>query len=764
MRAVLAIVASLLAGILAGVPLVAVADEEDPFAFLGVGDTRPLSTVVATDYAGSAAVGFSYVSDDNYTFGRYNGLDEEGFKLYANIDYRDSLPEGWLGGAASYFELSAADLGLDTGSGHVALGRFGDYRVAFGIDQQKALFDSNGATPFRGSDNLVLPADWVAASTTGEMTELQASLRAVDWDRERDRYYLEVDKRFGHWSLGAELGTEDKTGVQAMGGALYIDGSNGHSAELPRGIDWTTNDVSLNVGYARNALAMQVDYFYSKFDNDSNSLTWQNPYGGVFGPSVDYPDGQGALALEPDNELQRVRAFGTYVFSPTLRVRLDGSYAEGEQDSSFLPFTVNADLGPADLPRQNLDGDVQTSTFDAGVHYRPLRKLTVEANYHYEERENNSPRNGYLYTRGDAWAPVDSKFTVYNSTHDKSIDHFELEGTYRLARSTRVTLAYGYEEINRRNAAVEKTEEDQVRLTVASKPLANLDARVSLEYFDRSASTYQWAQSYYALLDTELINETPDNNRFINHPLLSQYHLANRERTGVHLTLNYLLSTDWSLGLDSRWTENDYDKTDLGLEDDELFHLSLSGTWLPAEHWDVTLFYSFDDYQSKQRNRAFRGGIEKNPFETSPPLPQASDPTRDWTVEPEDTTHSVGASARWEVIKDRLDMEWEYSFYDAEGKDDLGSGGAEDIDTTPLPDVTSREHRLRWLTRYHLRENLSVEGEYQYYRFKAEDWAVDGVFADTIDKVISNGRSSANDVIHYFRVSLNYRFARRAGR
>jgi MtrB/PioB family decaheme-associated outer membrane protein len=750
--------------IAAAFPLVAFAAEEDPFEFLGASDTRPLSTIVATDYAGSASLGFSYTGDDNYTFGRYNGLDEEGFNLYANVDYRDTLPDGWLGGAASYFELSAADLGLETGRGHLAVGRFGDYRVEFGIDQQRALFDFTGATPFRGSDNLVLPTDWVAAANTSDMTALQASLRFVDWDRERERYFLDIDKQFGHWSLGAELSTEDKTGVQEMGGALYIDASNGHAAVVPRPLDWTTDEVELNVGYARNALAMQVDYFYSKFDNASTSLTWQNPYGGVFGPSVDYPDGRGAMALEPDNELQRVRAFGTYVFSPTLRVRLDGSYAEGEQDSSYLPFTVNTELGPAELPRQNLDGEVTTTTFDAGVYYRPLRKLTVEANYHYEERENDSPRDGYLYTRGDAWAPDDSKFTVYNSTHDKSIDHFELEGTYRLARSTRLTLGYAYEEINRRNAAVEETEEDQYRLTLASKPLQNLDARISLEYFDRSASTYQWAQSYYALLDTQLINETPDTNRFINHPLLSQYHLANRERTGVHLTLNYLPAADWSLGLDTRWAENDYAKTDLGLEDDELFHVSLSGTWLPAEHWDVTLFYSYDYYQAQQRNRAFRGGIEKNPFETFPPLPQASDPTRDWTVEPEDTTHSVGASARWEVIPNQLDMEWEISFYDAEGKDDLGSGGAADIDTTPLPDVTSQEHRLRWLTRYHLRENLSVEGEYQFYHFEAEDWAIDGVLPDTVDKVISTGRSSADDDIHYFRVSLSYRFARRAGR
>lgn len=743
-------------------PLMVCADE-DPFAFLA-DESRPLSTIIATDYVGSADVGFSYVSDDNFTFGRYNGLDEEGVKLYANVDYRDELPDGWLGGAASYFELSAADLGLETSKAHVAFGSYGDYRIALGVDNQRAVFDTTGATPYRGGDSLVLPANWVAGQTTGEMTVLDESLVQVDWDRERERYYLHLEKQFGPWNFGAELSTEEKTGTQALGGALYVDGSNGHAAVLPRAIDWTTDELTLNVGYARDALAMQLDYFYSSFDNNASALTWQSPYGGVFGPGLDHPDGRGAMALEPDNELQRIRTMATYVFSPALRIRVDGSYAEGEQDDGFLPFTVNPALDSAALPRTSLDGEVTTTTLDASVFYRPLRKLTLEARYRFEERENDSPRDGYLYARGDAWAPADPKFTVYNTTHDRSVDHYALKGTYRLGRATRLTAEYAYEEITRRNAAVEKTEEDQYKLILATRPLVNLDARVAFEYLDRGASTYQWAQSYYALLDATLINETPENNRFINHPALSQYHLANRERTGVHGTLNYVPTSTWSLGLDIRWTKNDFDETYLGLSEDEWLHASVTCTWLPADRWDVTAFYSFDTFEATQRNRAFRGGIEMNPFEVFPPLPQASDPSRDWTVEPEDTTHSIGASVRFTVIPDQLEMEWEYGFYDAEGRDALASGGAADVDTTPLPEATSREHRLRWVARYHLRENLSLEGEYQYYQLEADDWAIDGVGADTIDKVLATGRLSADDDIHYFRVSMSYRFARRGGR
>ena len=140
-----------------------------------------------------------------------------------------------------------------------------------------------------------------------------------------------------------------------------------------------------------------------------------------------------------------------------------------------------------------------------------------------------------------------------------------------------------------------------------------------------------------------------------------------------------------------------------------------------------------------------------------PPLAQASDPSRNWQVAPEDTTHSVGFNGRWEIIADQLDMELEYSFYDAEGETEFTTFGAPDLTGIPLPDNTSRQHHFRWLTRYHLREAWSLSFEYQFYRFKSEDWALDDVALDTIDKVLWTGQRSPNDVVHYFLVTAQYR-------
>jgi MtrB/PioB family decaheme-associated outer membrane protein len=735
------------------------AADEDPFAFLLHQDTRPLATRIQTDFSGSIDAGFSYVSEDSFTFGRYNGLDQDGLAAYLNMDLGGRDSGGWLSGLITEWRFIGQDLGLDTRQLDLSFGRARDYGVRLSFDQQQQVNNNTGRTPFFNGSDQQLPEDWVAANITSGMTELVSASRQFDQELRRDRLSLAIDKSLGDWRFAGELASEDKDGSQPFAGAFYVDGSNGHAAVLQRPVDYTTSELDLSAAFARDALTMEVSYLYSDFDNSDDFLRWQNPYDAEFGLAVDYPLGSGQLALEPDNEMHRLRAVGSYTFTPRLRLSLDGSYGKTTQDQNFLPYTIN-ELPQTPLLRNNFDGEVYTSTFNGTLYYRPefLPKLTLKGRYHYEDRDNDSPRDGYLYVRGDAWSPDDDKFTVYNTTHERSVNRGNIEGSYRLPwRGSKLTLGYGYEEIERHNAAAEKTEEDSYSATLSLRPLATVTARLSIDYRDRGASNYHWDQSFYALLDTELINEIPDNQRYINHPELSQYYLSNRERIGTSASLSWVPDERWNLLLDFSYIDNDYDQTNLGLEEDTLTHLTLSAGYAHSEDLSMNVFYSYDEYEARQTGRAFRGGIEKNAFDVIPPLAQASDPERDWRFQGDDKTHSVGANARWIVITDKLEMEWEYSFYDAEGSSDFDTFGAPDLLGAPLPDNTSKQHQLRWVTSYHLRDELSLNFEYQYYRFDSDDWALDDVGFTSLNKVIWTGERSPSDVVQYFLISAQYR-------
>ena len=57
-----------------------------------------------------------------------------------------------------------------------------------------------------------------------------------------------------------------------------------------------------------------------------------------------------------------------------------------------------------------------------------------------------------------------------------------------------------------------------------------------------------------------------------------------------------------------------------------------------------------------------------------------------------------------------------------------------------------------------MREDLSLRLDYQYYRYQDDDWALQGVAADTIDKVLTFGARNPNEKIHYVGVSAIYRW------
>ena len=68
------------------------------------------------------------------------------------------------------------------------------------------------------------------------------------------------------------------------------------------------------------------------------------------------------------------------------------------------------------------------------------------------------------------------------------------------------------------------------------------------------------------------------------------------------------------------------------------------------------------------------------------------------------------------------------------------------------------QHHLQASGTWHMREDLSVQVDYQFYSYKTDDWAWEQVQADTIDKVLTFGQSNANEDIHYVGASVIYRW------
>ncbi len=739
--------------IVAGLALAAtagLAQDSDPFAPL-LAETRPLQTRLQTDYSGTVELGLGYVSDDNFMFGQYNGLHEKGAVLIGNLSWNQ------FRSGDSFWRAELTDAGLDTREGALTWGMSNRFSVTAGFDSQLQVRNDSGRTPFRGSNNLTLPDNWVSGLTTDQWTALDESLRGFERELSRDRYYLDMDARLNErWQLDTSLSYEDRQGDGEIGAAIYVDAASGDAALLPREVDYRNTEFELGLRYDDDQLHLDGRLEYADFDNQEDRLTWQNPYSS-FSPRVRYPEGIGGVALAPDNTLLRGRLTGLYVFSPAARLQFDGSYGVTEQDQDYLPYSVNDALRVDEpLPRTDLGGELATSTLNTRLLLKPLPKLDAELRYKVLDRDYDNPRDGYRYIRGDGGNQPREALTVYNTAHDYLSQTLGLEVAYRLPWwRSRISFDYDFEWIERENAAVEETDEDRLTLGLRMRPVSSVGARLELHYGDRAASTYNWDQSYYALLDAGLINATPDNQRYINHPELSQYHLSNRERTEARLDLDYSPDNRWTLAMNLKWRDDDFDKTNLGLVSSEWQRVHLSASYAASDDLNLSVYGGFDRFESSQTGRAFRGGQEKNAFAVFPPLPQASDPSRDWDVDATDDSVTVGANLSWQPVEE-LVLSLDYNFVETVAEQAMSDAGAADLMPEDLPDVETRLHQVTAGGEWLFRENLSLALEYQYYRYSSDDWSWQGVQTDTIGKVLTFGERNPNEQIHYVGASVRY--------
>ncbi len=727
------------------------AGEEDPFAALAA-ETRPLATRWQTDYRGALQLGLGYTSDDNFRFGEYSGLEEDGPTLIGTLQWKDYSK------ADSHWDIRLQDLGLPTREGSVVWGFTDRLRIELELDSQQQVRNDSGRTPFRGSSSLQLPDNWSSALSTSGFNTLDSSLRGFDRELQRDRLRLALDSRLtSQWSLYGSWQYEEKEGTGDIGAGIYIDAASADAALLPYPVDYQSQEGELGLRFDGGTLQLDGQLHYSAFDNRDELLSWQNPYSS-FSPDVRYPSGSGALALAPDNDQWSGRLNAAWLPLPTLRLSFDGSYSLARQDDSLADYSINPLLSVSEaLPRSSFDGEVAQSVVNGKIWWRPLSKLEVEGWLRIRDRDYDVPRDRYLYIRGDGAGQPRDELAVYNTAHDYLSQSFGGELRYRFNSRHRLGLEYAYEEIDRRNAAVESTEEDRLTLSYRARVFNGLQARLELSAADRAASTYNWDQSYYALLDTGLINLTPDNQRYINHPDFSQYYLANREQIGVKAALNYSPAANWSLDLNLQWRDDDYDKSDLGITEADWGSLQLSASYHPGENLSATLYGGFDRYRADQASRAFRGGQEKNAFAVYPPLPQASDPARNWTLAAEDDSLNLGASLHW-VPVERIELELGYSYVDTNAAQSMAGNGAADLAVADLPDVETRLHQLDIEGQWHWREDLSLALNYQYYRYQSDDWSWRGVEADTLDKVLGFGQRNPNEGIHYLGASVIYRW------
>ena len=390
--------------------------------------------------------GVGGVTDSNWKFGQYNGLNNSGAYGIGTIDIRG-------GGAydsddATRWRITGNNIGLESRSFTGEYKDQGKYKLNFGYDEIPRYLNNTFRTPYLGTGgaNLTLPGNWQYPANNN-MRALSASdladFHTVDMGTKRER----IDGGFSYffnpqWEAQASMRHEDKNGLQALGAPIM--GANPRQAAiLPNPIDQSSDQINASMKFTGDKGFGQFAYYGSLFHNNINGVTFQNPFsaGGVGSvPAF------GRMSSMPDNQFHQFSLTGGYNFSSATKLVAHGSYARNWQNQAFLPYNTSASGGGV-LPTSNLNGDVETKAINLKLTHKVNKDLNFASAYKYDERENHTPINDYRFADADSTGAISN--VRNNAPYSKRIHQGNLDANYSFAQGHWIKAGYELQNIDR---------------------------------------------------------------------------------------------------------------------------------------------------------------------------------------------------------------------------------------------------------------------------------------------------------------------------
>jgi len=660
------------------------------------------------------------VTDSDFLFSPYPGIDQSPF-LVLNADIEETTEN-------AAWRITARDLGIDTRTLRAEYENDAGYSLYGEYWQYSSQQNATALTPFinPGSSQLTLPGNWVRGDETGDMTNLQSSLRDFVIGTERRRYTLGGETLFGPgMTFKATAVYETKEGMEVIGGAIgrgfgQYDpryGAVTRATLMPVPIDYQTTQLDMKLGYQKPRYGVELGYYLSVFRNGEDSLSWENPFsldvvGGGGGAEFPLASSIGRLALYPDNQFHRLSLTGNYLIGETTR--LYGMFSTGmmRQDQAFLPLSANPTLAaPPLLPVNDLDADASVNDAYLRVTSRPMPKLSLKAAYRYHSRDDDDRLLGaYNYYALDS---TDSGREVISTPYYYRKQELDLSARYRFGSNTSIGVEYEREDILRDYVEVEREDVDEDRFSahVDYRPLDNLSLRLQGEHAERSGSNYVTA-----------IGE---------NPLLRKFHFADRTQDSIFIRATYDLNDAVSLSASYDRLEDEYDNSIVGLQDADRDIYSFDIAYQVSEQLSLHGFVSREEATSQQTGST--NGVSVT-----------------WTADYDDTIDSFGAGVEWEAIPKRLKLSLDLALSDGSEAVTLSSLSP----VTQYPDLNSDMLSIRFAATYQYDKQTDIRFSYWHEQLDTDDWALDDLDVNSTPNVLLTGEQSPNYDDHIVMLSL----------
>ena len=698
--------------------------------------------------------GLGYVDDASYRFGRYRGLEREGGYGVLNIDWYRRAPHD--AEVPSYLRVVATDLGLSTRRVEIEQGRQGRYRLRGEYAEMPTTRTDTGSTPFDGvgGNQLTLPQGWVAGPTTAGMTALSGALHPVRIGHDRRRLGFGLDVLLARgWEVTSDVRHERKEGLKTVGAVIGNSGGNPRAVILPEPIDYELREGEVALRWSDPRKQFEARYLVSLFDENLDSLSWQNPFAAITGwnTAAGYPTGYGQLALPPDNQFHQASLSGGWNWDSGMR--LSGTVALGRmtQDEDFLPYTINPAIAASivqPLPRTSLDGRIDTTTANLQLTGRGTNRFGWSASWRLDDRDNQTPRAEYVYVGGDSAnqsVAATSSFRRFNEPLSYRDERLKADAWWRLAPRTRLTGSLERRTTERTYSEREDADETSMRLALRHDNGAWLNGGLRFEHASRDGSTYVGNEPFLSGYAPGYTSTVP--GEFENPPLLRKLHLADRSRNRYAASATVTPTEFWSVTFDIQRVKDDYRASALGVTNTASNVFTLDASWMPSTRWSSHAFLTRESLEMEQRGVSTRGATR---------VTDADDPTRAWNAAHDDEIDTAGAGMKWNLANERLELALDYVH--ARSDTDVTVIGGTALTTAPLPTVSSRMRSLSLQADWRFDEAWSARMRLWNEHFTSEDFALDGVEANQLANVLLLGEGTPDYDVNVLFLTVSYRF------
>ncbi len=501
--------------------------------------------------------------------------------------------------------------------------------------------------------------------------------------------------------LNVSVSREDRKGIKPAGAS--ITDPDGPSIELPEPVDYTTNTLKVETGYAKNPLFTSLSFLYSDFDNDNHLLSFQHPTAG----------GTDNLTLPPDNQYYKIGFKGAVQLPlhSKFNVNLSSSRAKSNFNllSSYIFQGAPTDIT---LSKSVFNGKFDTRNYAFVLTSNPYHFLNGKIFYKYYDRKNKS--DSITTTDPNLDSPFANSLFAYRK------NSFGMELGFRLPANFSIIPAYNYVKTSRSRKDLIKTEDNIYSVDVKWSGIDFLTAKAGYEKLKRNA---------FHGLPTMIGDENDKNASDISESFLRRYDAGPQERDTYRASVDLFPIESLALDLGYQYKRAGYLDSAFGARYDRRDEFTIDAGYNIGKIARLNAYFDYErirlyQFQRQSPDNATTG---LSPFDSNTAT------NFNWDVKQTDKSYAYGVGADTYVIPKRLTLRLRYDYVDSDGHADFTYYTADaltDGRTNDNIDIANwdgyKKSAVTAKALYDFSKTLSVSAGFAYEHYKYSNAALDG--------------------------------------